>query len=119
MQNYPLSAPGVTTEGVRDAYFQAAGTWTGCNWPTSFGAGGIDLNGLKAAQATLLARATSGAEQADWLAASRWLAQVEKEAKEAEEQARTALVRAEAGRWEEAVVYARRACALASTYHDQ
>lgn len=59
------------------AYMASADSWEGCVWTTSFGPRGLDLNGLKAAQARILAAATSGIESDDWSSASRWLEQLE------------------------------------------
>src|ERR1043166_4436913 len=49
-------------ESVERAFARAAGEWTGCDWPTSFGNKGLDLNGMTSYQAILLARATAGVE---------------------------------------------------------
>jgi hypothetical protein len=104
-------------EAVREAYLRAAEGWRGCDWPTQFGETGLDLNGLKATQAHLMARATAGSEAADWRAAVHWLSQVEQEAKEAAEEARTAVALATSGQLKEAHDHARRACAIESKYH--
>jgi hypothetical protein len=99
------------------AYQQASGTWRGCDWPTRFSRSTLDLNGLKAAQAMLMARATSGGEGADWRAAAHWLTEVEQDAMKAEEEARTAATLADEGELDEALTHARRACTLESKYH--
>lgn len=103
--------------GFITAYQQAAGKWRGCDWPTRFGQSALNLDGLRAAQATLMARATAGSEAADWRAAVRWLTEVEGDARAAEQEARTAAALADSGELDEAIVCARRACTLESKYH--
>jgi len=76
---------------IERAYRQASGKWIGCDWPTEFGKTGLDLNGLKASQVLLLARATSGSERADWDAAATWLTRLEQEAGKAEDEAKQAV----------------------------
>lgn len=100
-----------TAEGVFTAFEKATGTWTGCDWPTHFAKSGLNLNGMTAADAERMAVAeTSLAE--DWRAAARWLTEVERRAREAEEKAAAAVKAAVTGRWEEALVNADRAWAL-------
>ena len=99
------------------AYDRAHGRWTGCDWPTSFGETGLDLNGLTSHQALLMARATAGTEAADWREAVQWLRLVEADAEAAEEAAARALTAARredigAARWS-----VRGACELESRYH--
>src|SRR5690348_12635546 len=98
-------------------YVQHAGHWRGCDWPTALGVSKLDLKGLHAAQATLLAGATSGSEEADWRAAAEWLPQVERDAKQAEAKAARAAELAEAGRLTEALRPAEEACAIEGRYH--
>jgi hypothetical protein len=76
-------------EAVGWAYDRAHAAWTGCDWPTSFGDTGLDLNGMTSHQALLMSRATAGLEAADWREAVQWLRLVESDAEAAEE----------AGRW--------------------
>src|SRR5436305_13011804 len=104
---------------IRSAYLAGVGRWRGCDWPTAFGRGRLDLNGLKASQATLMARATSGAEAADWQAAARWLAEVERDVQSAAAEARVAADLAATGRLREALDHAGRACDLEAKYHQQ
>jgi len=73
--------------------------------------------GLRPAQATLLARATFGKEGADWRAAAESLAQVERDAKQAEGKAAKAAELAEAGRLTAALQLAEEACAIERRYH--
>jgi hypothetical protein len=98
-------------------YLQNTGKWYGCDWPTAFGVNKLDLKGLRPAQATLLARATSGSEGADWRAAAEWLTQVERDAKQAEAKAAKAAELAEAGRLTEALRLAEEACVIEGRYH--
>jgi hypothetical protein len=102
---------------IARAYLQATRKWCGCDWPTRFGQTALNLEGLKAAQALLLARATAGTEAADWRSAVTWLTQTEQDARQAEEEAHTALVLAEAGRLREALEHARQAVAVEAQYH--
>jgi hypothetical protein len=84
-----------------------------------FGKRAVDLNGMKAAQANIMARATSGPESADWRAAAKRLAQVERDAAEAEQAAAQAVVQAEQQNWKDALALAQRACSLEYHHHDQ
>jgi hypothetical protein len=107
----PPPPPGGLEE-VRQAYQEGTGTWVGCDWPTQFGQTGLDLNGWEAATARLMAEKSHGDMAEDWVAAARWLAQVEEHAKRAEARAAAAVGAAEAGRWREAVQFAEQAWAL-------
>jgi hypothetical protein len=104
-------------EAVEDAYAQAHGAWTGCDWPTSFGDSGLDLNGISSHQALLMARATAGIEAADWLEAVRWLRLVESDAEAAEDAARSAVELTVKGNLALALREAHSACDLESRYH--
>jgi hypothetical protein len=104
---------------LTDMYLQAAGQWTGCDWPTDFGLGHLNLEGLKASQALLLARATAGKEAADWRAAYRWLTTIEQEARQAELEAGGAFALAPSGQLREALHHARKAYVLEVQYHSQ
>jgi hypothetical protein len=104
------------TSAIITAFLQGFGKWTGCTWATRFGAGGINLVGLKSSQARLMARSTAGAERADWTAATRWLEEVERDAKEAEEEACLAADLAILGQLESAAGHMQRACSLESKY---
>lgn len=106
----------MSPDEILQAFLGGAGRWTGCAWPTRFGSAELDLCGLTAAQARLMARATAGAEAADWRAAARWLAEVEADARQAEEAARRAAQLAAAGRFAEAAELARAACDLEGRY---
>jgi hypothetical protein len=114
-----LSDHTMLADEIEQVYRQFVNQWSGCDWPTAFGQNGLDLNGLKASQAFLLAWATSGSERADWQAALPWLTTIEQEASEANEQARQAVALAQAGNLHEALSHAQRACVLEAKYHDQ
>jgi hypothetical protein len=98
---------------IARAYEAAAGTWTGCDWPTTFGDHDLDLDGWTAADAEAMAVEATGSEEADdWAAAARWLAEVEDNAAQAEAQAALAVAAANAEEWGEALEHARRAVLL-------
>jgi hypothetical protein len=86
-----------TVETIEGAYDRARGSWSGCDWPTSFGDTALDLNGITSHQALLMARATAGLEAADWREAVQWLRLVEANAEAAEEAARWAVEAAARG----------------------
>jgi hypothetical protein len=104
---------------IRRIFRQQSGKWVGCYWPMPFGKRAVDLNGMKAAQANIMARATSGPEAADWRAAAKRLAQVESDAAEAEQAAIRAVAQAEKQNWKDALALAERACSLEYHHHDQ
>jgi hypothetical protein len=104
-------------EAVEQAYTQGQGAWTGCDWPTSFGHTGLDLNGISSHQALLMARATAGIESTDWLEAMHWLRLVEADADGADEAARLAVDHAARGNLELAMSEAQAACDLECRYH--
>jgi hypothetical protein len=104
-----------TTE-IIVAFLKGFGRWKSCSWPTEFGRRKLDLAGVKSSQAALMAGATSGDERTAWLAAARWLDQVEKDAREAEEEAVLAADLAILGQSERAVAHAKEACRLESQY---
>jgi hypothetical protein len=100
-------------QGIIRAFEEAAGTWTGCDWPTRFGKAGLDLEGWSAAEAQAAAEEHRGlAEESYWRAASSWLTRVEQYARRAEEEARQAVLDATAGDWCNALKHAQwaRAC---------
>lgn len=105
------------SDAVARAYDGARGAWTGCDWPTSFGDTGLDLNGMTSQQALLMARATAGLEAADWREAVHWLRLVEVDAEAAEAEARWAIDAAGAGDLAAAVRSAQAACDLEARYH--
>src|SRR5579864_1803150 len=104
---------------IQKAYQEGKGTWSGCDWPTKFGKTGLDLEGWHAAEARLMAekKSPSFSEEmnADWIAAARWLTQVEEHAKQAEACAAAAVTAAGEGFWREALQLAQRAWALEFT----
>jgi hypothetical protein len=98
-------------EHVFRTYKDAAGTWTGCDWPTGFA--GLDLKGVSASEAETLAVESIGTAEVDaWESAARWLRDVERRARQAEREAALAVSAVNAGAWQEAVAHARRAWAL-------
>jgi hypothetical protein len=103
-------------EEILGAFLSGRGRWTGCDWPTRFGAAGLNLCTVTASQALLLARATAGDEAAEWRAATAWLRQVEEAARQAEAEAGHAARLAAAGRLAEAAERARAALALEENY---
>jgi CheY-like chemotaxis protein len=105
----------LASEVVR-IFVRTVGRWVGCDWPTRFGQLGLNLNGLKASHARLLAQATAGREAADWLAAARWLEQVEADARRAAEAAEIAADLALFGQLEQALASAGAACAIEAQY---
>jgi hypothetical protein len=106
-----------TVHPISLAYTEAAGSWTGCDWPTEFGQAHLNLDKLTSAGAILMARATAGGEEDAWWEASRWLAHVEQEALEAEKEARVAVHASESFQWVIALTHARNACDIEARYH--
>lgn len=104
-------------EPVLQAFRQASGRWKGCDWPTALGQRGLNVEGLRAAQVLILARATSGREGDDCWDAALWLSRVEEEAREAENNAALALSLVGSGNLVAARECARRACAIEARYH--
>jgi len=102
---------------VQEVFERAAGRWVSCDWPTTFGTRRLNLEVLTASQELLLARATAGAEAADWRAAVTWLTQIEKDAARVEALARRALSLSQQGRLREVLDFARQACLIESNYH--
>lgn len=100
-----------------EIFVQTAGKWRGCDWSTTFGLHALNLNGLVAGDAALIARATLGTEASDWRAAAKWLARVECQAKRAEAKAAQAAEVAEIGKLPEALRLAEEACGVERRYH--
>src|SRR5262249_39768426 len=107
----PGGEPAGMEEIVR-AYEGAAGTWTGCDWPTRFRPTGLDLNGRTVAEAEVRKRTTRGVEAQVWNSAARWLWLIELHAEQAEKHAALALQAAGAGDLRQALDHAQRACLL-------
>lgn len=106
-----------STTSFSALYERIKGRWTGCDWPTRFGAEELNLAGIAARQASLLARATSGQESADWQSAAQWLTSVEADAESARQAAERAQQAATAGRLQDALAFANRAVQLEEPYH--
>jgi hypothetical protein len=101
-----------------DAVFrESVGRWTGCHWLTQFGSRKLNLKGLKASQAVMIARSTAGEERECWHAAAEWLEQVETDARQSEQEARLAASLASGGQFEQALDHVVRACELEEPYH--
>src|SRR5262249_9728411 len=90
-------SPSIPLPAVEHVFQRTRGKWAGCDWPTSFGETGLELNGLRSGQAVLMARATSGAEATDWREAVQWLRLIEADADAAEVAARRAVEHAARG----------------------
>jgi len=114
--NSPLIEIDSQLAEIAAALAGASGKWTGCDWPIQFGASHLDLKGLRASQALLMAGATAGSEAADWRAAAAWLEQLEKDARQAETEARAANSLAGDGQFREALRHVNRACAIEARY---
>jgi hypothetical protein len=103
----------VTLEEIREAHRQAAGTWTGCDWPTAMGESRLNLEGWTPAQAAVRGQEAEDPQLAeDWYTASRSLAQIQQHAQLAEIHAAQAVLAAEEGRWRDALTRAEWAWAL-------
>jgi len=112
----PLVASKAGLEAVARAYEQAAGRWTGCDFPTRVGKSGLDLQGLSSADAKVRARmALRPEEREEWGVAAEWLDGLELAAADAEAEAILAVTAAAAGHWDGAVKHARNARAIEST----
>jgi hypothetical protein len=109
-KNSPRQWADSGVDAIRRAFHEGSGTWSGCDWPTRFGKAGLDLNGWSAAQAEIMARDTRGLPVGDdWRAAAEWLAQIERQAEQAENEAVAAVAAAERRDWPTAIDRARRA----------
>jgi hypothetical protein len=100
-------------------FARSSGEWVGCDWPTVFGTNQLNLQNMSTSQAVLMARGTAGAESEAWWEASRWLKLVEKDADQAESEARIAVGLFEAGSWEEALIHVHNACEIEARHHRQ
>jgi len=103
---------------IQQHYEAAVGQWTGCNWQTAFGPKKLNLQGILARQASLLAEATSGEETAAWDDAERWLLQVEADAKTAAKHGENAVMLLASGHRDDAIAEADKAVALESRYRE-
>jgi len=115
----PRPSMAVSLEDIRQAYREAMGSWTSCDWPTHTGKTGLNLKGWTAARARLMAQARAMAKKTencqtaeDWHLAAHWLAQVEQHAQMAERRAADAVKAAEEGRWLDALLQAEWAWSL-------
>jgi hypothetical protein len=101
---------------VTKTFAVASGGWTGCDWTTKYGEFELNLKGLRARQTRVLSEATSGLESECWENASRWLAQVEKDARAAESAAKQAVQHVETQEMEAAVQFIQMAISLEAKY---
>jgi hypothetical protein len=115
----PLIIQDELSQEITCAYLEAAESWRGCDWPMTFGSRRIELGGLKAYQARLLAEATSGEESQAWSEATCWLEQVEQDASDARSEASIALDLLVNQEWATAMRRLDKACALESQYHNR
>lgn len=101
----------MSLEDIRQCYAKATRTWTGCDWATQFGSARLNLKGLTPGDAELRAQQEAAAKE-DWLAAARWLTEIEQSAERAEVQAALALAAANAGDLDTALEHADAAWSL-------
>ena len=81
----------VNLDEVQSLFAYAEGRWTGCDWPMAMGPRQLDLQGVRANQARLLAELTPGDEATAWDEAARYLYTIERDARDAENAARRAV----------------------------
>ncbi len=65
---------------VRELLAATAGSWTGCDWITSYGPMKLNLRGLRSRQAHRISDYTSAEESVCWAEAARYLEQIERDA---------------------------------------
>ncbi len=107
----PADEPGI--DAILRAYEAGAWTWTGCDWPTTFGPAALDLNDVRTSEAQLLSVEAADSDEGEaWAKAANWLYEVETRARQAECEAALAVAAANAGAWDEAVGHARKAWEL-------
>jgi hypothetical protein len=106
----------MNTSEITAAFLKGLGKWNRCCWPTQFGPSGLNLKGLKSSQARLMAQSTAGQERDDWRAATHWLEQLERDAGEAEREAKLATDLAQLGEFKRALQRIQAACTLESKY---
>jgi hypothetical protein len=105
------AAPGI--QAIRQAFEEARDEWTGCDWHTHFGNGGVDLCDVTTAEAERMAAQSAGTPAgADWHTAVGWLARVKHHADRAQAEAAVALAAAEAEDWPGAMRHAQRAMVI-------
>ncbi|QDV66447.1 hypothetical protein Poly24_01330 [Rosistilla carotiformis] len=100
------------------AYEMGRNRWRGCDWNTSFGSMGLDLNGMKPHQTRWLAGATSGEEAKHWEQAAEWLDRVARDAQQAEAAAAEAAAAWQADERTLALEKIRAAVALEARYRN-
>lgn len=107
-----------TYESVTRVYESATRQWWGCNWRTEFGSRKLNLCDVRSRQARLMANATSGDESSAWEQATRYLAEVEVDARNAERAAAHAISMVDNGRWRDALSEMDIAVKLESKYRE-
>ncbi len=103
-------------DSIEQLFQQSKGRWRGCDWVTHFGPMGLNLEGLKASQARIMAMATSGIESTQWLLASQWLQDLETDAILAEREANQAMHLIHSSQWQPAFEHLQRAYLLEQKY---
>lgn len=106
----------MSNDSVKAVFEKNRQRWHGCHWDTAFGPLQLQLKGLTARQAQILANATAGEESLAWHQAARWLDHVERDAQLAESEAALAVQLALAQQFDQAMHHARRACELQREY---
>lgn len=104
------------TKEISEMYLTAVDRWTGCDWTTNFGSRHLNLKGMHSKQTRLLAEATSGEESSAWGDATRWLDQVQRDAKAAQTAAETAIECLQKDDVSSALSKIKEACQLESRY---
>lgn len=112
-----MSTIALSPKEIDSAFHACNGKWEGCDWFTRFGKSELNLRSIRSSHALVMARATSGQEKTDWLAAVNWLAEVERHADEASREASLAFRQFQLGDLYEALYHAQRACAIEEKYH--
>lgn len=109
-------AGGTVKKQIEQAYLEATGQWRGCSWHTKFGPDELNLCDISCSQAQLMARATCGNEAESWRNASRWLREVERDARRAENAASRAAKLCWEGNFQDAATYGKKAQHLEAKY---
>lgn len=107
----------MNTEHVVEAYKLAAMRWRGCDWSIYFEEDGPNLRDVTAEEAMSQIDRTTGMESERWQRAARWLATVERAARQAEQEAKIAYSLAVTGYPGSALPHAHRAAEIEARYH--
>ena len=106
-----------TFSRIEATFVELDNKWTGCDWDTEFGSAGLNLRGLTANRANVLANATSGEEANAWSDAKYWLVNVENDAAKAKSLAAEAVTQYCKQSWDVALELIERACTIESAHH--